>query len=59
MEPLAPGCPAAQGGHVGFRPGLVHKDEPGGVRQVLELLPLHAPTGDLWLELLGGKNAFF
>ena len=59
MEPLASGCPTPQRCHVGLGPGFIDEDEPRRIRQVLELLPLRAPSGDLGPELLGGKNAFF
>jgi hypothetical protein len=59
MEPLTNGCPAAQWCHVGLRPGFVDEDEPGRIKPALILLPLLAPSRDLWPELLGGQNAFF
>ena len=59
MEPLAPGCPSAQGSHVRLRPGLVDEDEVPGVKPPLILLPLRAPPGDLRAQLFGGKNTFF
>ena len=59
VEPLAPGCPAPQRGHVGLRPGLIDEDEPGGVRSPLIFLPLLAPPGHLGPQLFGGKHAFF
>jgi len=54
MEPLTFGRPASQRGHVGFGPSLVHEDQAPGVRPRLVLLPLLAPPGDLWPQLLGG-----
>lgn len=59
MEPLTDGCPSAQRCHVGLRPGFVDEDEPGRIKPALILLPLLAPSRDLWPELLGGQNAFF
>ena len=67
MEPLARGCPSAQGSHVRLGPlrrssgqaGLVDEDEVPGVKPPLILLPLRAPPGDLRAQLFGGKNTFF
>ena len=59
MEPLSDWSPAPQGCHVGLGPGLVDEDQAAGIRSSLELLPLLAAPGDLWPQLLGGKNAFF
>ena len=59
MEPLALGCPAPQGSHVGLCPGFVNEDKPGRIKPSLILLPLFAPPGDLWPELFGGQYAFF
>jgi hypothetical protein len=42
VEPLAFGCPAPQGSHIGLGPGFINKDEASGIRPVLELLPLLA-----------------
>lgn len=59
VEPLADRRPAPQGRHIGLGPGLVDEDQAPGIRSILELLPLLAPSGDLRPQLLGGKNAFF
>ena len=59
MEPLTDRCPAAQGRHVGLRPGLVDEDKPGEIKLPLILLPLHAPARDCRPKLLGGQHAFF
>jgi hypothetical protein len=59
MKPLALGSPATQRSHVRLRPSFVDEDQPRWIKSSLILLPLRAPSGDLWPELFGGKNAFF
>jgi hypothetical protein len=58
-QPLADRGPAAQRHHIGLRPCLVDKDEAGGIKPALTLLPLRQPPRDLRPQLLGGKGAFF
>jgi hypothetical protein len=38
---------------------LVNEDQPRRIKPPLIFLSLRTPSGDLWPELLGGKNAFF
>lgn len=59
VEPLANRCPAPQRGHVRFGPSFINKDEASGIRPVLELLPLLAPSGHLGPQLFGGEHFFF
>ena len=59
MEPLALGCPAAQGSHVGLGPGFINEDEAAGINPPLILLPLPALPCHLGPQLFGGQNAFF
>lgn len=59
VQPLALGCPAPQGCHVGLRPRLVNEDEVPGIKLSLILAPLRAPPCDLGAQLFGGKYAFF
>lgn len=59
VKPLTLGCPAAQGGHVGFGPCFINEHEAAGINPPLILLPLLAPPGHLGPELFGGQHAFF
>lgn len=59
VEPLANRCPAPQRGHVRLGPSFINKDEASGIKPVLELLPLLAPSGHLGPQLFGGEHAFF
>lgn len=50
---------AAPSGHLGGGPGLVDKDEPGGIKPALVLPPLVPRGGDVRARLLGGVRGFF
>lgn len=59
VKPLAARRPAPEGSHVGLGPCFVDEDEAPGIKPTLIFLPLRPPPGDLWAQLLCGKNAFF
>jgi hypothetical protein len=45
--------------HVGFRPGLVDENQPGGMNRSLARLPAFAPEGDVRPILFGRAKALF
>ncbi len=58
-QPAAKRRPAPQGGHVGFAPGLIDKDQPGWVKTALMRFPAPTLMGDVGTILLAGEQSFF
>lgn len=52
-------APAAQTGHVGLDPGLIHKDEPSWINLVLVRFPALAKARRLGPHLLLSEHGFF
>jgi hypothetical protein len=48
-----------QAGHVCLRPGLVDKDQPGGINLALQPLPDLTPPGNIAAVLFTGVQSFF
>jgi hypothetical protein len=45
--------------HIGFGPGFIDEDEPGGIDRRLTRLPTLTPEGDVRSILFGRAQAFF
>ena len=58
-EPFASVAPAPKWGHVGFYPGLIQEDEPGGIDPALIFFPLLPPPLNAGAILLRGQHGFF
>lgn len=58
-QSLTSGRPAAERRHVGFGPGLVNKDEAGGINLRPELQPLAASAGNVGALALAGDQRLF
>jgi len=58
-QALAARAPAADGGHVRTRPGLVDEDQPARIKQGLPRDPLAARRRDVGAFLLGRVHDFF
>jgi hypothetical protein len=58
-QPAAAGAAAMAARHVGLGPGLVDKDQSGGVEPALMRLPAPPPPGDVRPVLLAGVQGFF
>ena len=59
FQSLSSRAPAAQGRHVGLRPGLVDEDEPGRINAALIACPPSAPSSHVGTILLFGQKRFF
>ena len=58
-EPLAPWRPAAQAGHIGFRPGFIDEDQPPGVDEPLIGSPSFAVATYVRAILLACDKSLF
>ena len=54
-QPLAPGSPAAQRGHVGLDPGLVDEYQTVWIEAILQATPALPPPRDVGAALLKGE----
>jgi hypothetical protein len=58
-QALTCGATTVQARHVCLRPGLVDKDQPGGINLALQALPYLTPPGNIAAVLLTGVKSFF
>jgi hypothetical protein len=59
VQALSPWAPAMSANHVGLGPGLVDKDETGGINFCLMPFPACPSARDVGPVLLGWKQRFF